>query len=199
MAYNTNSIELDMVNEVLYNTGESLVNSLEGGPNISQIRFALKQEKKKLLSNKGQGWTWNVVRLNLTPDINGEYRMGENFLALINNHPSYRVINGVLRDVNNNTSQGLNVSNLEVAIDLEYADLPVSAQMFLSAMVSYREAVSQAFSKSERDNLLQNAFQYLADLREEEIYKMQTDGSYAYLDNRNIYDPLTIYTNMSKT
>lgn len=199
MAYNTNSVELDMVNEVLYNTGESLVNSLEGGPNISQIRFALKQEKKKLLANKGQGWTWNVVKLNLTPDVNGEYRMSENYLALIDNKPSYRTINGILRDVENNTSKGLDVSNLKAAVDLDYGDLPVAAQMFLSAMVSYREAVSQAFSKGERDNLLQNAFQYLADLREEEIYTCQEDGSYAYLDNSNIYDPLTIYTNMSRT
>lgn len=199
MAYTNSSVELEMVNDVLYNTGESLVNSLEGGPNISQIRFALEREKKKLLENKGQGWTWNCVNLNLSPDVNGRYIIGDSVLAIISKYPSYRKIDGYLRDMKTNSMDGLDVTDMQGAINLEYADLPVAAQHYLSTMVSYREAVSQAFSQAERDNLLQNAFQHLSDLREQEIYNMQTDGSYAHLDNTNVYDPLTIVGNMART
>lgn len=199
MAYESSSVELDLVNDVLYNTGESLVNSLEGGPNISQIRFALEQEKKRLLENKGQGWTWNVTKLNLTPDSSGYYRVdGDIILAIISRYPTYRPIKGILTDLKTNSRTNLDVSDIQAAIDLDYEDLPMAARIYLSSMVSYREAVAQEFSQTSRDNLLQNAFQHLSDLREQEIYTMQADGSFAVLDNLNTFDPLTIVGNMAK-
>lgn len=132
--------ELDAVNLILRNMGETPVNSLSNPP--LDASTALETLREVSLEVQKRGWYFNTEIVSLSPDNNGNIQLPANVLAVEAADPyaQYRVVirNRKLYRIQpkNNGFTFVGPMDIKWTLGLDFPDLPPSASSYIAIRAS---------------------------------------------------------------
>lgn len=186
----TQPILLEMVNTVLDETGYGVVHTLDNTPIVESVLQHLYIINKTFLYNGGEGWTFNVMDIDLVPDSNGEVLIPRTVLGVISDNPYLVVRKGRLYVTKTNSTTELGLTQAQVITTLDYEDLSPNAQQYVAYAAAHRLAVAEAYSEAELNRLFQIAETYLMQVGFEEIGRMAKEEDGPLFSNTNEYSYL---------
>lgn len=126
---------LDAINTCLSALGEARVTSTTvRHPTVDLIRTTIAMKKRDLLE---KGWWFNTSNVKMYPSITGQLEYPENAISVLGFGGEILVPReGVLFDVDNNTSVFTEAKELRVFYDVAFEDLPECA----ANVILYRAA-----------------------------------------------------------
>lgn len=195
---NTQPVMLEMVNTALDATGYGMVQSLDATPIVQTLMYHMHVARKRFLLNSNQGWTWNVMDLQVSQDVNGHTLIPDNILYIVSDNPNLTKKQGKLYDARTNSFTNINYTELQGIVLLDYEDLPVLVQEYISYMAAYKVAMGDAFSQADRTEIFQNAEIILTQINTDEIGRMANEEHSQSLDNPQDFSYLTRRMNNNK-
>lgn len=187
----TQPVLLEMVNTVLEETGYGVVHTLDNTPIVESVLQHLHVIKKTFLYNGGEGWTFNVMDIDLVPDSNGEVLIPRTILGILSDNPYLYIRKGRLYVSKSNSTTELGVDTASVITNLDYEDLSPTAQQYVAYAAAHRLAVADAFSDAELNRLFQMAEQFMLQIGNEEIGRMAKEDDGPLFSNAQEYSYLT--------
>jgi hypothetical protein len=172
----TSMTEIEAVNEMLMRANLAPVNSLDtsGGIDVEKAKKILHATNRSV---QMRGWAFNTdLCLELSPDTNDQVILPQNTLKVDAAGPdAYQKVtarDGILRKVDRYSGGDATEFTSSVRVDivyfLEFAEIPTSAQWYITLLASKRFAGASLASSFLEQTLAQEVARALVDLEEAE-------------------------------